>query len=62
MLTRLVKRSESVSEGSIEYEDEYRKAEYEYEEMSESCDAQQTDRKTLDLKAHSAILQTSSTK
>jgi four helix bundle protein len=31
MLTRLIQRSETVSEGSIEYEYEYRDAEYEYE-------------------------------
>ena len=35
MLTRLIQRTESVSEGSIEYEYEYRDAEYEYEEMPE---------------------------
>ena len=33
MLTRLIQRTESVSEDSIEYE--YREAEYEYEEMPE---------------------------
>jgi hypothetical protein len=31
MLTRLIQRTESVSEGSIENEYEYRDAEYEYE-------------------------------
>jgi len=31
MLTRLIQRTQSVSEGSIEYEYEYRDAEYEYE-------------------------------
>ena len=31
MLTRLIQRTETVSEGSIEYEYEYRDAEYEYE-------------------------------
>jgi hypothetical protein len=31
MLTRLIQRTQAVSEGSIEYE--YRKAEYEYEEQ-----------------------------
>ena len=31
MLTRLIQRTESVSEGSIEYEYEYREAEYGYE-------------------------------
>jgi hypothetical protein len=31
MLTRLTQRADSVSEGSIEYEYEYRDAEYEYE-------------------------------
>jgi four helix bundle protein len=35
MLTRLIQRTETVSEGSIEYEYEYRDAEYEYEEMPE---------------------------
>ena len=35
MLTRLIQRTESVAEGSIEYEYEYRDAEYEYEEMPE---------------------------
>ena len=38
MLTRLIQRTESVSEGSIEYEYEYRDAEYEYEKMPEQCD------------------------
>ena len=33
MLTRLIRRTECVSEGSIEFE--YRDAEYEYEEMTE---------------------------
>ena len=33
MLTRLIQRTESVSEGPIEYE--YRDAKYEYEEMPE---------------------------
>ena len=35
MLTRLIQRTESVSEGSVEYEYEYeyRDAEYEYEKM-----------------------------
>lgn len=32
MLTRLIQRSQTVSDGSIEYEYEYRDAEYEYEE------------------------------
>ena len=32
MLTRLIQRSPTVSDGSIEYEREYRDAEYEYEE------------------------------
>ena len=31
MLTRLIQRTETVSEQSIEYEYEYRDAEYEYE-------------------------------
>ena len=31
MLTRLIQRTETVSEGSIEYEYEYRFTEYEYE-------------------------------
>ena len=35
MLTRLIQRTETVSEGSIEYEYEYRDAEYEYEKMPE---------------------------
>ncbi len=35
MLTRLIQRTSSVSEGSIEYEYEYRAAEYAYEEMPE---------------------------
>jgi hypothetical protein len=35
MLTRLIQRTESVSEDSIEYEYEYRDAEYEYEETPE---------------------------
>lgn len=35
MLTRLIERTETVSEGSIEYAYEYRVAEYEYEEMPE---------------------------
>jgi four helix bundle protein len=39
MLTRLIQRTETVSEGSIEYEYEYRNAEYEYEKMPEQCDA-----------------------
>ena len=38
MLTRLIQRTESVSEGSIEYEYEYRDAEYEYEKMPEPSD------------------------
>ena len=40
MLTRLIQRTESVSEGSLE-EYEYRDAEYEYEEMPEHSDAHQ---------------------
>ena len=35
MLTRLIQRTQTVSEGSVEYEYEYRDAEYEYEEMPE---------------------------
>ena len=35
MLTRLIQRTDSVSEGSIEYEYEYRDAEYEYENTHE---------------------------
>ncbi len=35
MLTRLIQRTETVSEDRIEYEYEYRDAEYEYEEMPE---------------------------
>ena len=35
MLTRLIQRTDSVSEGSIEYEYEYRGAEYEYEKKHE---------------------------
>ena len=35
MLTRLIQRTDSVSEGSIEYEYEYRDAEYEYEKTHE---------------------------
>jgi four helix bundle protein len=35
MLTRLIQRTESVSESSIEYEYEYRDAEYEYEKKHE---------------------------
>ena len=35
MLTRLIQGTENVSEGSIEYEYEYRDAAYEYEEMPE---------------------------
>jgi hypothetical protein len=35
MLTRLIQRSDSVSEESIEYEYEYRDAEYEYEKKHE---------------------------
>ena len=35
MLTRLIQRTETVSEGPIDYEYEYRDAEYEYEEMPE---------------------------
>jgi hypothetical protein len=35
MLTRLIQRTDSVSEGSIEYDYEYRDAEYEYEERPE---------------------------
>lgn len=35
MLTRLIQRTDSVSEGSIEYEYEYRDAEYEYEKKHE---------------------------
>ena len=35
MLTRLIQRTETVSEGSIEYEYEYRDAEYEYEKKPE---------------------------
>jgi four helix bundle protein len=35
VLTRPIQRTESVSEGAIEYEYEYRAAEYEYEEMPE---------------------------
>ena len=31
MLTRLIQRTEAVSEAKIEYEYEYRDAEYEYE-------------------------------
>jgi hypothetical protein len=39
MLTRLSQRTETVSEGSLEYEYEYeyRDAEYEYEEIPEQC-------------------------
>jgi hypothetical protein len=35
MLTRLIQRTNTVSEGSIEYEYEYRDAEYEYEKKYE---------------------------
>ena len=35
MLTRLIQRTESVSEGLIEYDIEYRDAEYEYEKKHE---------------------------
>ena len=35
MLTRLIQRTDTVSEGSIEYEYEYRDAEYEYERKHE---------------------------
>jgi four helix bundle protein len=35
MLTRLIQRTDMVSEGSIEYEYEYRDAEYEYEKKPE---------------------------
>jgi hypothetical protein len=35
MLNRLIQRTDSVSEGSIEYEYEYRDAEYEYEKTHE---------------------------
>jgi len=35
MLTRLIQRTDVVSEGSIEYEYEYRDAEYEYEKKPE---------------------------
>ncbi|MFN6139001.1 MAG: four helix bundle protein [Planctomycetota bacterium] len=35
MLTRLIQRTDTVSEGSIEYEYEYRDAEYEYEKKHE---------------------------
>jgi hypothetical protein len=35
MLTRLIQRTDAVSEGSIEYEYEYRDAEYEYENTHE---------------------------
>jgi hypothetical protein len=35
MLTRLIQRTDSVSEGSIEYDYEYRGAEYEYEKTHE---------------------------
>jgi hypothetical protein len=35
ILTRLIQRTETVSEGSIEYEYEYRDAEYEYEKKQE---------------------------
>ncbi len=34
-MTRLIQRTEAVSEGSVEYEYEYRDAEYEYEKPSE---------------------------
>ncbi len=36
MLTRLIQRTQTVSEDRIEYEYEYRKAEYEYEPSAES--------------------------
>ena len=39
MLTRLIQRTEMVSEVSIEYEYEYRDAEYEYEKKHEQCGA-----------------------
>ena len=39
MLTRLIQRTEIVSEQSIEYEYEYRDAEYEYEKKPEQSDA-----------------------
>ena len=35
MLTQLIQRTDSVSEGWIEYEYEYRDAEYEYEKTFE---------------------------
>jgi hypothetical protein len=35
ILTRLIQRTETVSEGSIEYEYEYRDAGYEYEKKQE---------------------------
>ncbi len=41
MLTRLIQRTESVAEGSIEYECEYRDAEYEYEGMPEQSNPPQ---------------------
>ncbi len=42
MLTRLIQRTDSVSEGSIEYEYEYRDAEYEYEKKHEPSDARKS--------------------
>jgi len=39
MLTRLIQRTENVSEQSIEYEYEYRDAEYEYDKKPEPSDA-----------------------
>jgi hypothetical protein len=36
MLTQLIQRTEAVSEAKIEYEYEYRGAEYEYEEHRSS--------------------------
>ena len=40
--TRLIERTETVSEGAIEYEYEYRDAEHEYQEVPEPRDGAQS--------------------
>ena len=47
MLTRLIQRTEAVSEVSIEYDYEYRDAEYEYEKKPEQSDPSKSAMRSL---------------
>jgi four helix bundle protein len=51
MLTRLIQRTEAVSEPSIEYEYEYRDAEYEYETKPEQSDPSKSATGSLEMES-----------